>query len=358
MNNMLISKLVMDDICKNESDVYQVAFYNIHNFEIEKKICLNIETNNCNKFRINDLNWLKDQEPLFLPDVLIIRPDEVLTVEEQELLKNLNIKVRYVNENILTNDKIFEEKINEIERTIYKSKTLKYFKIEKDLINSIEVKYSNDIKNNEQLTNKLIQELLKLIKDKDDVTYQHVRNVSSYVDLFVDGMPDKAKLNPEQINFLKKAALVHDIGKLTIPNQILRKKEGLDDNEYHDMKKHVSENAYLFNNKLMNDFKDVALCHHERYDGKGYPKGLKGEQIPYYARIISVIDAFEAMTGKREYVKKQRQRSLEEVLNILKENAGTQFDPEIVDYFINGIMKNPEFQESLTEEKGGILKCI
>ena len=68
-----ITKLIMDDICKNKSDVYQVAFYKIQNFEIEKKISLNLEQNNCNKFRINDLNWLKNQKLLDLPDVLIMK---------------------------------------------------------------------------------------------------------------------------------------------------------------------------------------------------------------------------------------------------------------------------------------------
>ena len=357
MKNMLIQQLVMDDICKNKHDAYQVAFYNIQNFDIEKKICLNIEQNNCNKFRINDLEWLKEQTLLSLPDVLIMRPTEVLEDEYLKLLTSLNIKVRYVDENILENENIFKTSISDIERTIYKSKTLKYFEITKKSIAEIEQKYSNDSINNTEISNKLIEELLTLIKDKDEVTYQHVTNVSDYVDIFVDGMPEDKKLNENEIDFLKKAALVHDIGKLTIPNQILRKKEGLNNDEYHDMKKHVAENVYLFNNKLMEQYKDIALSHHERYDGQGYPKGLKGEEIPYFARIISVLDTFEALTGKREYVKNQNQRSLYEVLNILKENMGTQFDPTIVEYFIKGVIKNPEFQTSLGEEKGGILKC-
>lgn len=357
MEIMPITNLVMNDICKNKNDAYQVAFYDIHNFEIEKKISLNIEKDNCNKFRINDLNWLRQQELLTLPDVLIMRPTTKLTPKEQQLLVDLNIKIYYVSENILTDSQIFKATINDIERKIYKARTLKYFEIEKKQIKNIECRYANTSISNDELTNQLITELLNLIKNKDEVTYKHVTNVSSYVDIFLDGLSETEKLSEEEIIFLKRAALVHDIGKLTIPNQILKKRESLNDNEYQDMKKHVAENAYLFNSKLMADYKEIALCHHERYDGKGYPKGLKGEQIPYLARIISVIDAFEAMTGKREYVKKQKQKTLYEVLDILRKNAGTQFDPKVVNAFIIGVIKNPEFQISLSEKKGGILKC-
>lgn len=349
-----ITKLVMDDICKNKSDAYQVAFYKIENFEIEKAISLNIEQTNCNKFRINDLNWLKEQQLLDLPDVLIMKPTTKLTEEELQLLIDLNIKVNYVNEDILTNEQLFTKKLKEIERLIYKSKTLKYFEIEKQKIKNIEDKYKDNEKDNTELATSLINEMLELIKNKDEITYTHVRNVSDYVDVFVDGMPENERLHENEIAFLKRACLIHDIGKLTIPNQILRKKSKLDNNEYHDMKKHVSENAYLFNSKLMQDYKEIALSHHERYDGLGYPKGLKKDEIPYFSRIISVLDTFEALTGNREYI--QNKKSLFEVLNILATNAGTQFDPKVVEYFIRGIDKNKEFQANFYLNEGGVAK--
>lgn len=351
-----ITKLVMDDICKNKSDAYQVAFYKIENFDIEKKISLNIEQNNCNKFRINDLNWLKDQQLLDLPDVLIMKPTTKLTEEEQQLLIDLNIKVNYVNEDILTNEELFAKKLKEIERLIYKSKTLKYFEIEKQNIKNIEDKYTENEKNNTELATSLINEMLELIKSKDEVTYRHVRNVSDYVDVFVDGMPENERLNENEIAFLKRACLLHDIGKLTIPSQILRKKSSLDDNEYHDMKKHVGENSYLFNLQLMQDYKEIALSHHERYDGLGYPKGLKKDEIPYFSRIIAVLDTFEALTGNREYVNNNGKKSLFEVLNIIATNAGTQFDPKVVEYFIKGIDKNKEFQTNFFLNEGGVAK--
>lgn len=107
-----ITKLIMDDICKNKSDAYQVAFYKIQNFEIEKMISLNLEQNNCNKFRINDLNWLRGQNLLNLPDILIMKPTTKLTEQEQQLLTDLNIKVYYVTEEILSNISLFDRTIN------------------------------------------------------------------------------------------------------------------------------------------------------------------------------------------------------------------------------------------------------
>ncbi len=343
MRILPIMKLIMDDTCR-KSDLYQVAFYKIEDFEIEKKISLNIEQKNCNKVRIIELEWLKEQELLTLPDVLIIKKSTQLSVEEKELINDLNIKICYIDENIMIDDILFSKTINEIERSLYKSKTEKYFKIKRKEINDIEEQCINDQVNKLEITDSIIGGTLELIKDKDEITYMHVKNVKDYVDIFIDGMNDEKKLNEEEIDFLKRACLVHDIGKLAIPNQILKKKGSLSANEYHDMKKHVSENAYLFNSQIMDEYKEIALSHHERYDGKGYPNGLKDEEIPYYSRIISVLDAFEAMTGNRTYVKEENRKSLYEVLNILIDNSGTQFDPEVVKCFIMGIIKNEEFQ--------------
>lgn len=356
MEIMPMSKLVMDDTCKNIEDVYQVAFYNIHNFDIEKQICLNIEQKNCNKFRINDLNWISKQDTFSLPDVLIMSSDTVLSDEQEKLLIDSNIKIQYVHDNVLESETILQNVVAEIERKIYKSKTLKYFQQEKKEIEKIEQKYEHSSSNNLEVSANMISDMLELLKKKDEVTYQHVTNVSDYVDIFLDGLPQDQKLSEQEVIFLKQAALVHDIGKLTIPPQILKKDSSLTDEEYLQIKNHVSNHSYLFNNQLMQDYKEVALCHHERYDGKGYPNQLKGEEIPYFARIISVLDAFEAMTGNRKYVQKN-QKSLYEVMNILKENAGKQFDPSIVNVFINGIIQNPEFQDQFHSEKGGSLKC-
>lgn len=359
---LLIDKLIMNESCKNESDLYQVAFYGV-NKEQYKAICDNIEKNNCRKFIIYDLNWLKKQDLLHLPDIIILSSDKTETDfnkkkfdSEKQLMVDLNIPIEYIGENDLKDVKGFEKKIESIERTIYKTKCLKYAEIAEKNIENIKQRYNENKGNNENLSNELIDEIVNLIKEKDEITYTHVKNVSDYVDIFVSGMPEDKRLTDNQIAFLKKAALLHDVGKLIVPNQILRKNKGLDNDEFHNMKRHVGEKAaYLFNNELLESYKNVALCHHERYDGNGYPNKLSGEEIPYFARIISILDSFDAMTGNRKYVqtknkKEGNEKRLIDILKDLQANKGKQFDPVMVDYFINGVIKNVDFQRKISHQ--------
>ncbi len=92
----------------------------------------------------------------------------------------------------------------------------------------------------------------------------------------------------------------------------------------------------------------MVLHHHERYDGKGYMKGLSGKSIPYYSRVLSILDAFEAMSGKRKYI--HYRKSLNEIINTIINNAGTQFDPVLVDIFINGITNKNVFETNTTKK--------
>lgn len=143
----------------------------------------------------------------------------------------------------------------------------------------------------------------------------------------------KEILNEKELSQLKIAAMLHDIGKYKIPQSILYKPGRLDIGERIIMKKHskigADELAHIGLNKLIIE---AVLHHHERYDGAGYPMGLKGEKIPLYARIISVADAFDAMTSKRPY---NIPKSSKEALDDIWRNAGTQFDPGIVKIFCN-----------------------
>ena len=127
------------------------------------------------------------------------------------------------------------------------------------------------------------------------------------------------------------AAQLHDIGKLWIPQQILDKPEKLNEEEEKIVKKHVFYGYEYIKSKKMNDtIAEAVLYHHEHFDGQGYI-GLKGEEIPLFSRIISVADAFDAMTNDRPY---RKALSLEEAFEEIKRNSGTQFDPEIANIFI------------------------
>lgn len=358
MDIIPITDLMIDDKYNTIHDIHQIAFYNINNFDIEKIISFSLPYNNFFKYRLINLDSLLKRDDYELPDIVILNEKYDISEEEKEFINSLNIKFYYVSEGILNNRDYLIQTTEEILNSVYKSKVHKAIQIEKQNISSMEKEIENQDLDEKEIVDILIRETLDHIREKDDATYSHVKKVNDYVDIFVDGLDEEEKLSESQIIFLKNAALVHDIGMLVIPNQILKKESKLDKFEYDSIKSHVSEDAYLYENELLQEYKEIALAHHERYDGTGYPNGIKGENIPYFARIISVLDAFEAMTGKRPYVKNQQKKTLYNILDDLNKNSCTQFDPYIVRCFIIGIVNNPEFQISLSEEYGGTLKRL
>ena len=165
--------------------------------------------------------------------------------------------------------------------------------------------------------------IARAVDAKDENTSQHSHRVSQYSVL----LARELGFSEDECENLRKAALLHDIGKIGIPDRILNKPARLTDEEYAIMKTHVSRGAEILKDFTMIDHVvEGALYHHERYDGRGYVNGLAGEQIPLYGRIISVADAFDAMTQNRVYRHKQ---DLGYVLGELEKGKGTQFDPQI-----------------------------
>jgi len=136
-------------------------------------------------------------------------------------------------------------------------------------------------------------------------------------------------LSEEQLNTLELAVYVHDLGKIGIPDEVLSKPGKLTDDEWVDILRHPSLSAgFLAGIEELAEVASIVRHHHERVDGSGYPDGFKGEAIPFLSRILSVADAFEAMTSPRPY---RKAISWEEALAELRNNAGTQFDPEVVE---------------------------
>ena len=135
---------------------------------------------------------------------------------------------------------------------------------------------------------------------------------------------------------LKTVGLLHDIWKIAIDENVLNKPDKLNDDEWEEIKRHPEIGYRILN--TVNDMSEMAnwtLYHHERWDGKGYPKGLKGNEIPFVSRIITIADAYDAMTSERSY----RSALPEEfVIAELQKNAGIQFDPELVRVFIEKVL--------------------
>lgn len=183
-------------------------------------------------------------------------------------------------------------------------------------------------KNQLQMGNETILTIAKAVDAKDENTSQHSIRVSEYSVLIAK----KLGYSDETCEELRKIAILHDIGKIGIPDQVLNKPGKLTDEEYEMMKSHVTRGAEILKNfTLINHVTEGALYHHERYDGRGYAHGLKGEEIPLNARIIGIADAFDAMTANRVYRKKL---DFECVLAELKKGRGTQFDPNLVDIML------------------------
>lgn len=144
-------------------------------------------------------------------------------------------------------------------------------------------------------------------------------------------------LSEGQLNELRIAALLHDIGKIKIPNEVLNKKGHLTNEEMDIMKKHVIYGAEMVQNIGYDGYIiNAVLSHHERPDGKGYPEGLCSEDIPLLSKIIAVADSYDAMTSRRIY--RENVLSKEEALQELKDNSGKQFDPEVIRIFIENVI--------------------
>ena len=179
-----------------------------------------------------------------------------------------------------------------------------------------------------KMSNDTIIAIARAVDAKDERTSQHSWRVSEYSVMIAKEMGMK----DDDVENLRRAALVHDIGKIGIADAILNKDSRLTDEEYAIMKSHTTRGADILKElTYIPHVLDGALYHHERIDGRGYPNGLKGEEIPIFARIIGVADAFDAMTANRVY---RKQMDFGYVLNEMEKGRGTQFDPEIDDIML------------------------
>jgi putative nucleotidyltransferase with HDIG domain len=189
---------------------------------------------------------------------------------------------------------------------------------------------------NAHLYDKLQQSYLSMmvalscvVESKDLYTDKHMKDIAEYsVEI-----ANKLGLPEVDIENIRKAALLHDLGKVSIPDHILMKPGKLSEEEVEIIKKHPANGAKIIEPvEALREARDIIQCHQECFDGTGYPDGLRGEEIPLGARIISVADAFGAMTTDRPY---RKALSMEEAIKELKRCSGTQFDPQIVGIFLS-----------------------
>lgn len=192
----------------------------------------------------------------------------------------------------------------------------------------------------------LIGSFATIIEARDGVTGLHIKNTGNFVNVLTQAMLKDARFSSQMTNeyaeMVTDAAHLHDIGKISIPDSILQKKGKLTDEEFAIMKMHPAEGARILDETLkgvesdeyFQIAHDMALYHHEKYDGTGYPDGLSGDSIPLSARIMAVADVYDALRSTRHY---KEGFSKEKSIAILKESRGTHFDPVITDIFLTHI---------------------
>lgn len=190
----------------------------------------------------------------------------------------------------------------------------------------------------QEMTTQTITAIANALDAKDTYTEGHAERVSAYS----AHIAKKLGMSEEDIRNVRFVALFHDIGKIGVPDSVLNKPGRLDNEEYDQMKQHTVVGGEIIKDLDMIPGVFVgARYHHERYDGSGYPEGLKGDDIPYIARIIAVADAYDAMTTNRIY---RKRLTNEQALSELENGIGTQFDPDaaaaLIDMLKTGSIKN------------------
>lgn len=212
-----------------------------------------------------------------------------------------------------------------------------------DYQKNLEAMVASQLQRITQLQQDIIITMANLIESRDGTTGEHVKRTTIYANLLAKKMRENGVygeyLTPVFLDYLNKATPMHDIGKITVSDVILQKPGALNEEEYTQMKRHASEGGKLIRENMSRivdkEFVDmafdIAAHHHEKWNGCGYPDGLKGEQIPLSARIVAVADIFDALVSKRQY---KEGMSLEQALAIMEKERGESFEPILLDTFI------------------------
>lgn len=199
------------------------------------------------------------------------------------------------------------------------------------------MKHSERKKNCSASRNIMTNILLTTLSEKSRETEEHAERLKDYC----YAVGKKLKLSDTELDELNLLAILHDIGKVEINESILQKPGFLTPKEWEEMKKHPEIGFRIAQNtpELAGVAKYILL-HHERWDGRGYPQGLKGEEIPLLCRILAVTDAYDAMTQDRVY---RKALSRDEAIDEIKTKRGIQFDPVVVDVFLEILTEEPRF---------------
>jgi putative nucleotidyltransferase with HDIG domain len=252
---------------------------------------------------------------------LIVR--ELMTMTKETLIINFNSK-EYHYGILLNIKKSSEQSFNRTAKEVmsaFKNVADTYF-----IIKHLFAKHN-------QFQKEMLHSINEMLEIHDEYTRGHSENVAN----LAKALAEYVDLSAESVDTTYWAALVHDIGKILIPSRILNKKGALTDLEYTEMKNHPYYGyKALRTSELTNDIAEIVLCHHERFDGLGYPNQISGDDIPIESKILTIADAYDAMTSKRSY---KTALTIEEAFEEIENNLGKQFDPDLGEKFIEMLKK-------------------
>jgi len=288
----------------------------ISNIKIEKNIIFNINKKGVFKSKGHCLDY------------------EKISLSKKETLDKI---LKPIKKSLCINIRINNKTVARISLDIKKGSTEEFSKITEKILKSFAnlasaffaFKRFDKLRTN--FTKELVTSVINLMEMYDVYTKGHSENVAK----LASGIAEKMKLPKKLIKDTYWAGLVHDIGKLLIPLDVLNKDGKLNDQEYELIKKHpINGKKALANSESLEHIAKFVLHHHERWDGNGYPEGLKEDEIPLISQILVVADSWDAMLSKRSY---RKPLSRSEAIKEIRENRGAQFSPKVVDTFLNVI---------------------
>jgi response regulator RpfG family c-di-GMP phosphodiesterase len=213
-----------------------------------------------------------------------------------------------------------------------------------------------------EMQNALIMVLADMVENRDENTGDHVRKTAAYTRIIMEKLLEKGiytdQLTPQFMYDVEHSAPLHDIGKIQISDMILNKPGKLTDEEFEIMKTHTTAGSEILDQVIetvpessyLKEAKNLAEYHHEKWNGKGYPHGVSGEDIPLSARIMAVADVFDALVSERVY---KKAFPFEKAMNIIKEDSGTHFDPNVAEAFIESADKVKAVMDFYNEKYHG-----
>ena len=273
---------------------------------------------------------------LMMPDInglMVCR--QLKSIEETRLIPIVMITAVYE----------LEEKLKAIDAGVddFLNKPINIPELRARVRSLLRMKHLNDLLD---CADTVISSLANAIEAKDKYTEGHNERVSRYA----VALARAVGLSERELEIVRMAGILHDIGKIGVPDKVLNKRSSLNKLEFNSILSHPEKGQRILKplHSLMG-VRKVVLYHHERYDGKGYPHGLEGEQIPIYARIMSIADTYDAMTTTRPY---RKALTKSEAIRELKDKAGQMWDPELVKIFVNLVKNNDENDSMKTDNVG------